>query len=135
MVHVACNASSYQARKSSRDQRARVQSGSPESQFLTSIPSTQEVQTTRLNKSVRVLEINELRLKTYKVGSLNETKEETNNDQPGKTLSSGRSSRNDTPDDHSNGKIDGRLSGLVEQQIRRDLHNYVPNKQDGYDGL
>lgn len=111
-VHVALDTRCDQPTERTRDQRPRIQHCRPKAKLLPRIPRTEIEQT------------------PGKICCFDETQEEATRDEPAKVLARSCGPRNDAPYDHAGGKVDCRLTSLVEKEVGGDLHENVPDKQD-----
>lgn len=60
---------------------------------------------------------------TYKIGGLDKTEEESNRNQSAVALDPSGGGRDDTPENHGCGEIDGWLAHLIQEEVGR---NYKP---------
>lgn len=69
------------------------------------------------------------------VRSFDETEHKATREQATKVLTRRSCRRDDTPDNHTNWKIECRFTHLVEVKVGRKLHQNVSNEEDGNAGL
>jgi hypothetical protein len=69
-------------------------------------------------------------MKPTEIRCFDKSQEEATRSQTSEVLDCACQTTENAPDDHAGRQVERRLSSLVKEQIRRNLHSYVTNEED-----